>query len=170
MKPNANIPVFVVRSPDGRERTLHRNHLLPVGTDFRSRQELVQTGLELEEKKEEVVVKPIPRPRRARVETVNTVKQQLQEPTVLEDQSDEEEYVTITYEQTVEDHSSEQNEEQGVDDDRNEEESNVEDNVEERNCEYELTHQPASPPILPRRSQRERRPPRWHDAYQLAKL
>ncbi|VDI46191.1 Hypothetical predicted protein [Mytilus galloprovincialis] len=31
-KPNRDIPVFIVRSQKGKERTLHRNHLLPVGS------------------------------------------------------------------------------------------------------------------------------------------
>ena len=32
---NQNIPVYIVRSEDGKERTLHRNHLIPVETHKR---------------------------------------------------------------------------------------------------------------------------------------
>ena len=37
-KPNTEIPVFVVRSPDGRERVLNRNHLLPVMSNYRGKE------------------------------------------------------------------------------------------------------------------------------------
>ncbi len=44
---NTDIPVFEVRSQNGRTRTLHRNHLLPVGGTS--------------------VVKPVPAPRKVRL-------------------------------------------------------------------------------------------------------
>ena len=43
-KPNAEIPVFVVRSPDGKEKLLNRNHLLPVESNYRGRNIVPASG------------------------------------------------------------------------------------------------------------------------------
>lgn len=60
-QPNPELPVYMVRSPDGVIKTLHRNHLLPLDRE--------EEGLEAA--KEDIQVKkPVPRPRRSKVEPV----------------------------------------------------------------------------------------------------
>lgn len=58
-QPNTDIPVFKVKSASGKERVLHRNHLLPVRTQVE------------EEKEEPARVKPTPAPRRRPMKEVS---------------------------------------------------------------------------------------------------
>ena len=62
--PNKEIPVFVVESKDGRKKTLHRNHLLPV--DSRARPIEMPTLPKLVTESVEVS-RPIPKPRKVKI-------------------------------------------------------------------------------------------------------
>ena len=78
-QPNLGIPVFVVQKEngEGRKRTMHRNHLLPIGS-------LPKADTP------EPVVKPTPRPRRTRTRQVSPVRDH----SIASDQDETESMIT----------------------------------------------------------------------------
>lgn len=87
-QPHKDIPVYIVRSSDGVRKTLHRNHLLPLGNKIED-----ETTLE----------RPVPRPRKPRsVGTIKTVDHEVKEKEVnqlswknMEELSDSEDEYTL---------------------------------------------------------------------------
>lgn len=79
-QPNIDIPVFVVKSEvDGRQRTLHRNHLLPIGY------------LPIHTPKEKPKPKPRPRPRKRQTsETVEETTTEVHNHDVSDDTDEDE--------------------------------------------------------------------------------
>ena len=96
-QPNRNIPVFVVRAPDGTEKTLHRNQLLPVQSTFRSipvpapRKERSTVDISVPTQENNIV--QVDEESNADSEVTTEVRNS----DVAGDSSDEEEYVSVTY-------------------------------------------------------------------------
>lgn len=154
-KPNAEIPVFVVKSPTGKERTLHRNHLLPVGTFNTDR--------------------PVPAQRRRKpdtselLESIETqdgdsdtevvVREDERQPCEdgSADKTDtEDEYVEVTYCPC----GTTTGDAQSSDDQHGDAESGAD-------SEAALVPPPIPPVPVPRRSQRKRKKPQWHNVYHM---
>lgn len=174
-KPCGDIPVFIVRSPDNKERTLHRNHLLPVGTDFEKTEQMSaedkeQTEIEKEKKQQRPVPTPRKRQPQSRKQEVLVTGDKRQDSTVTcdtaEQTSDEEEYLAVTFGHTNNDDTElERVETVG------EEEIDPGDRLAEDDRNAIRDAQPeGSPERAPRRSQRARRPPRWHDTYNMSQI
>ena len=170
-QPNKNIPVFVVRNENGVEKTLHRNHLLPL-----------ESRRQMENTKEEVQVrmdKPIPKPRKLRAngESSNTKSDVAKgenkhvEQTYLTERtqgdaqsSDDEEKIVhaVPINQTLIEDSTDSETESDPEEEENTEDSQEEESQEEESQEEEPVVEPA-----PRRSTREKRSPSWHKDYHV---
>jgi len=80
-QPHQDIPVYIVRSEDGIERKLHRNHLLPVGSN---------NGQKITEQENPVHQRPVPQPRRLPQKVSDEkAEQKLENGTVEEDMQSE---------------------------------------------------------------------------------
>jgi len=97
-QPHQDIPVYIVRSEDGIERKLHRNHLLPVGSS---------NGQKITEQENPVHQRPVPQPRRLPQKVSDEkVEQKLENGTVEEDiqseSSDSEDEGDVIYRKVIE--------------------------------------------------------------------
>ena len=139
-----NIPVYIVRSEDGKERTLHRNHLIPVETHKR----------------------PTPTPRKRKTQGKNlqtVVKDQESGDEDKGEETEEEEILNITYNPaTMEPRTNTQEAERNN--------SDSEDASQETPNATELQAIIEPPRIIPRRSTRQRRKPQWHQTYSMSMI
>ena len=141
---NQNIPVYIVRSEDGKDRTLHRNHLFPVKTHRKPT--------------------PTPRKRKTQEKTPQTVvKDQESGDEDKGEETEEEEIFNITYNPaTMELRTNTQEAERNN--------SDSEDASQETPNATELQAIIEPPRIIPRRSTRQRRKPQWHQTYSMSMI
>ena len=142
---NQNIPVYIVRSEDGKERTLHRKHLFPVKTHKRPT--------------------PTPRKRKTQEKTPQTVVKDHESGDEDEGEETEEEeilniiYNTATMEARIKTQEAERDDN-----------PNSEDALQETPNTTEPQAIVEPPRVIPRRSTRQRRKPQWHQTYNMSMM
>ena len=140
---NQNIPVYIVRSEDGKDRTLHRNHLFPVKTHRKPT--------------------PTPRKRKTQEKTPQTVVKDQDSDEDKGEETEEEEIFNIIYNPaTMEPRTNTQEAERNNSD--SEDASQETPNATEPQAIIE------PPRIIPRRSTRQRRKPQWHQTYSMSMI
>ena len=154
-QPNEEIPVFVVKDPNGKLKTLHRNHLLPVNTKFEKRPTPAprRTNVVNKDKEEEV---HHPRTRESVEQTLVRTREEHDKET----EESEEEDIDIAYSPTTTDEDECVSEEE----EDEEEEEATEDVVRQEDTVRALV--PEQQQQL-RRSTRERRKPKWYGMYHV---
>ena len=142
---NQNIPVYIVRSEDGKERTLHRNHLFPVKTHKRPT--------------------PTPRKRKTQGKTPQTVVKDHESGNEDEgEETEEEEILNIIYNPATMEARIETQEAERDDN------PNSEDALQETPNTTEPQAIVEPPRVIPRRSTRQRRKPQWYQTYNMSMM